>query len=155
MHFYYFQINDTNIKMKGLPTEVLSNLFSFLDTESLRYVNDVSEEWRRAAQHVHDKSWRSLTELLEINPILEEDLVKFGWKREYHCLKDCKCLEIHLDQFPFRNTQTSVGKKLDLYLRNHCVTKTKVLSFDIRGDNLMIMDRDNYEDKKAELVTTF
>jgi len=98
-----------------LPSEVLFKIFSNLDRETLINLKDVCEKWRSV---VHDISWQFLSGSVRRNRRIEEAMIGCGWLEEIHDWRDCKCLDIHLQHFPFRNCSYSLEKLDHRDLRN-------------------------------------
>ena len=71
-----------------LPPEVLENLFSALDRQSLMTASNVCLKWRKV---IHDFTSRPAS---KCDSNLQTKLEKCGWIFGDHDLENCKCIEL-------------------------------------------------------------
>jgi len=115
----------TNIRK--LPNEIFCELFSYLDKETKLTASQVCRQWRIV---MHYMSWRSISDRVEGDRMMKEDFSSFGWLKDEHEFGQCRCIELDLGYYPFRNTSwttTSYGNTL--YQREGAVTfaKSKII----------------------------
>ena len=84
-----------------LPEELLFILFSYLDKKSKLVATEVCRDWKLK---IHDMSWKSILRLAGNDNAIKKDFSMFGWMEDEHEFGECKCIQLHLDHYPFKNT---------------------------------------------------
>jgi len=90
-----------------VPNEILSNLFTYLDKESMLIATGVCKRWWIV---IHDLSWKRVSKLAEGDRSLKEDFAMFGWIEDEHELGRCRCIGLHLGYYPFKNASWTLQR---------------------------------------------
>jgi len=111
-----------------LPPEVLENLFSALDRQSLMTASNVCLKWRKV---IHD--FTSLP-ASKCDSNLQTKLEKCGWIFGDHDLENCKCIELNTSIFKFiGNVSLSCNEAIEINVNEfgygfyHVASKNKMV----------------------------
>jgi len=101
--FYVYEMSDSVLKV---PREILVKIFSYIDRNSLYKAGLVCHKWSDAVQMIHDEGWKSVTRAVTLKKEITGPKYKSrGWIEEYHCWKECKCLNITRDLIFYDNIE--------------------------------------------------
>jgi len=85
---------------KKVPNEILLILFTYLDKESMLIAKDVCQRWRIM---IHDLCWKHISRLAEGDRSIKKDFAMLGWLKDEHEHTHCRCINLHLGYYPFKN----------------------------------------------------
>jgi len=121
-----------------LPSEVLDEIFSNLDGESMIVASKVCLLWRRV---VHD--FTSLR-ASKCDTELKEKLEKCGWIFGEHDFEYCKCIELNIGLFKFIGSESLSCQELGREQNRNCLyllPQNKLFNNDYSyGDGILMYD---------------
>jgi len=85
---------------RKVPEELLLMLFSYLDKESKLVATEVCCSWRFI---IHEICWKQISRLAKEDNVMKKDFSMLGWMENEHEFGECKCIDLHLGYFPFKN----------------------------------------------------